>query len=186
MNYWLLLLPATGAFLAWIFAQLGITLLFGAIRKNKTAIDQEISSRAAASFSFDELAGKISGPESFHTIQPTIEHHIDDFLRHRLSQKMPVISMFIGDKTIGQLKAVFMAELEEIFPGVIRKYIQGLPQEIDLQGVLRSKLSDITPGRIESIVRAQFGPQLTTVKLMSAAAGFFIGLVHLAISWLSR
>ena len=183
-NLWLLLLPFIGALLGWIFAQLGITMLFSTIRKNKPAIDNELSRIAAAEFSFDEIGEKLASPESFQKILPTIELHIDEFLRHKLAKKLPFISMFIGDKTSGQLKAVFMTELSEIFPVVMKKYVQGLPQEIDVQGVIRSKLSAITPDRIESTLHEQFGRQLKTIKLMGAAAGLMIGLTNMVISWL--
>lgn len=185
MNYWLLLLPLTGALLGWTFTQLGITLLFRKLRNNKPSIDTGLSKIIAAELvSFDEIEEKLASPESFQKILPTIDHHIDEFLQHKLSKSMPVIGMFIGEKTIKQLKSVFMEELSEIFPVVMRKYMQGLPQEIDLQGVIRSKLSAFTPERIETILHSQLGHELRTMKLMGAVAGLLIGIIHLVISWL--
>jgi hypothetical protein len=37
---------------------------------------------------------------------------------------MPVISMFIGDKTIAQLKEVFLEELHQIFPTLLSQFTQ--------------------------------------------------------------
>jgi uncharacterized membrane protein YheB (UPF0754 family) len=185
MNYIGLLLPLTGALLGWAFTQLGITLLFRSLRKNKPAIDNELSRMIAAEMvSLDEIGEKLGSPESFQKILPTIEHHIDHFLQHKLSKSLPFISMFIGDKTIKQLKAVFLEELSEIFPEVMKKYIRDLPQEIDLQRVIRSKLSAITPDRLEAGLQTQFGRQLRAIRAMGAAAGLLIGIIHLVISWL--
>jgi hypothetical protein len=39
-------------------------------------------------------------------VMPVIDAKLDDFFRHRLTEKLPMISMFIGDKTIQQLKTV--------------------------------------------------------------------------------
>jgi hypothetical protein len=37
---------------------------------------------------------------------------------------MPIISMFIGDKTIAQLKEVFLEELAQIFPALLSEFTQ--------------------------------------------------------------
>lgn len=37
---------------------------------------------------------------------------------------MPVISMFIGEKTITQLKEVFLEELAQIFPALLSEFTQ--------------------------------------------------------------
>jgi hypothetical protein len=37
---------------------------------------------------------------------------------------MPIISMFIGDKTIAQLKEVFLEELAQIFPSLLSEFTQ--------------------------------------------------------------
>jgi hypothetical protein len=45
---------------------------------------------------------------SFTTILPFIDTNLDSFFKERLVQKLPIISMFIGEKTIAQLKEVFI------------------------------------------------------------------------------
>lgn len=65
-------------------------------------------------------------PAAFEQMRPLVETKIDEFLRVKLPQSMPMISMFVGDKTINQLKTVFMSELELIFPEVIGDYSAGL------------------------------------------------------------
>ena len=49
-------------------------------------------------------------------ILPLADTHVDDFLRNKLPKAMPVMSMLVGDKTIAQLKAVFMDELRTLLP----------------------------------------------------------------------
>lgn len=71
---------------------------------------------SAELLSFEDIESKITRKENIDKIMPTIEGHIDHFLREGLSKEFPMISMFIGDRTITNLKAVFMKKLEEIFP----------------------------------------------------------------------
>ena len=94
---------------------------------------------------------------AFENIQPLVESQIDNFLRHKLSKAMPMLSMFIGEKTIIQLKTVFMKELEEIFPGVMGKYT-----------------SRLTP-LVTSALRAE----LRLLPFAGAVAGLLTGLFQL-------
>lgn len=75
--------------------------------------------------SFQSIEEKLIQPENFEKIMPLIEQHVDDFLRNKLSESMPMISMFIGDRTINQLKELFMKELAIIFPASIQSYLRG-------------------------------------------------------------
>ena len=58
---------------------------------------------------------------AFRTLLPFIDQELDSFFKERLVQKMPIISMFIGEKTVGELKWVFMQELEQLFPTLLEK-----------------------------------------------------------------
>src|SRR5438045_1032322 len=62
--------------------------------------------------SFDEIEKKVTDPANLEKLKPEIEAHIDNFLNNKLKEVFPMLSMFIGDKTIGQLKSAFLVELE--------------------------------------------------------------------------
>jgi hypothetical protein len=48
------------------------------------------------------------------------------FLRIKLKDEMPMLSMFIGDKTITSLKKFFMQEIEILFPQVMKQFAANL------------------------------------------------------------
>lgn len=79
---------------------------------------------------FSDIQKKIIDPDNIKKMMPMIEEHIDHFLKVKLAKEMPMIGMFIGDKTITQLKTVFMAELEELFPVVMKNYMKSLQNEL--------------------------------------------------------
>ena len=131
MNYWLLLIPLLTAATGWLTLQITLLSLFRPFKPRKIlgfslqgilpAKQHQIALKAgqiaAAEFSsFAAIEQKISDPRNMNKIKPLIETHIDDFLRIKLKDQMPMISMFIGDKTINTLKTVFMNEIEELFP----------------------------------------------------------------------
>jgi hypothetical protein len=83
----------------------------------------------------------LSDPSLSAPILPLAEEHIDHFLRHKLTTAMPVVAMFIGDKTIGQFKAVFMEELEGLFPIFIDAYLDSILEQGRLTKMLWNKLA---------------------------------------------
>jgi len=66
---------------------------------------------------------------SFETILPFIDSNLDSFFKERLVQKMPIISMFIGEKTIAQLKEVFIEELRQLFPDLIGELTKSIQMD---------------------------------------------------------
>lgn len=182
--YLLLLLIFIGTLTGWLVMSLGLWLLFKSIPKRKAALDAELSKYIAERFiSYEEIEQKLVKPESFQKILPSIEAHIDDFLRHKLGKSMPMLSMFIGDKTISQLKAVFMQELEELFPTVMKNYFGRLQQEVNIEGVLHAKLAEIPPQRIEADLKKLLAPEWKKAKMMGAITGFVTSLVLCIIGW---
>jgi len=67
---------------------------------------------------------------SFTLVLPFIDTQLDLFFKERLVQKMPVISMFIGEKTIAQLKEVFLEELQRLFPDLISGLANNIQKEL--------------------------------------------------------
>ena len=97
--------------------------------------------------------------DHFDALKPLVNEKLDDFFRHKLSSKLPMISMFIGEKTIEELKAVFMEELELLFPALINSFSSNLNKDIQLKWQLNFKkiiLSKVTRATIP-IKWAAFG-----------------------------
>ena len=184
-----LLLPvlflAIGAITGWAIMSTGLWFFFKSIPRRKASLDKELSKYIAEQFiSFDEIEQKIISPENYQKIVPAIEAHIDNFLRHKLGKSMPMLSMFIGDKTINQLKATFMEELEELFPTVMKNYFQRLQQELDLEGVLHAKLAEIPPQHIEAQLKKLLAPELKKARIIGAVIGLVTSLIMSIVGWL--
>ncbi len=80
-----------------------------------------------------KLIPELTENDPFESMKPVINDKLDDFFRHKLSAKLPMISMFIGDKTIEELKAVFMEELAQLFPLLISEFSAHLNRDLQLQ-----------------------------------------------------
>jgi hypothetical protein len=84
----------------------------------------------AKSVNMSTLLNKETLDHSLEKIMPIIDEKLDDFFRHRLTEKLPMISMFIGDKTIQQLKSVFMEELKQMFPTLMQSFASNMQKDL--------------------------------------------------------
>lgn len=201
MNYWLILIPVISAFIGWVTNWVAIKMLFhpreprkvlgitfqGIFPKRQQQFAEKLGKLVSAEFlSFEDIEQKISSPENLKKIMPLIENHIDEFLRHRLSNEMPVISMFIGDKTINKLKGALMTEIELLFPQVMKQYAANLKTELDLEHIVIQKVSNFSSDKLEEILYQIMSKEFRFVEIIGAVIGFIIGVVQVLITTLTN
>jgi hypothetical protein len=122
----LLLLPILVASFGWLISWGFIKIIFfphQSIRMGGRQW-QSLFPKIAGQISISQLLPELTQADSFQKILPFIDAKLDEFFKERLVQKMPIISMFIGDKTIAQLKEVFLEELSQIFPSLLSEFTQ--------------------------------------------------------------
>ena len=100
-----------------------------------------------AQIDLNKIIPQLTENNSFEALKPVINEKLDDFFRYKLSSKLPMISMFIGDKTIEELKEVFMDELALLFPLLISEFSNQLNKDIHTQW--EQKFSKIVQQKIE-------------------------------------
>lgn len=124
---------------------------------------------------------KISDPSILQKIMPMIEEHIDDFLRNKLKKEMPFIGMFVGDKTIGSLKKVFLTELETLFPNIMKSYASNLIADLNIEQLVSQKIAAASIPEIEASIKKNFSKERQLIALASASIGLIIGLLVMII-----
>lgn len=200
MNYWLFVIPVISAFIGWVTNWVAIKMLFhprqpkkilgvtfhGIFPKRQQQFAEKLGKLASAEFlSLGDIEQKISNPENLQKVMPMIETHIDDFLRNRLKNEMPVISMFVGDKTIDNLKKLFMQEIEILLPQVMKQYAANLKSELDLEQIVIQKVSKFSSDKLEEVFYQIMSKEFRFVKIIGAVIGFIIGLIQIFITQLT-
>ncbi len=177
------MIPILSALTGWLTVQWGVKLFLGRVlpRQRGQWTAQLAKTVSTELFSSDMLEQKVANPASFEKLRPQLEVHIDDFMRKGLPKAFPVISTFIGERTIGQLKEIFMKELETIFPAVMQGYVKNLQQDLNLEQMVTDKVNAIPTERIRSAVYQATGPQLNKAALLAGLLGLFVGLIQLFI-----
>lgn len=197
MNYWLWLLPVISAFIGWVTNLVAIKMLFhprnpikflgitiqGIFPKRQQQFAQKLGKLVSEELlSFDEIADLISSPKNLEKLTPLIEVHVDTFLKEKLAAEMPMLSMFIGDKTISKLKAVFMEELTTLFPALMHQYAGDLKEKLDLEKIVSDKVAAFSTDKLEEILFQIMSKEFRFVEIIGGVLGFLIGLVQVAIS----
>lgn len=195
MTGWFFLLPVIAACTGWLLVSLLLRLLFhpvhptkimgytfqGVIPKRKTAFAINIAARAAAILPISKIEEKITHPDNVKKIMPQAEAHIDSFLRVKLVKSMPVVGMFVGDKTINHLKSLFITELEELFPEIMKNYMNRLQEDFNIEKIVISRIAAYPPEEIEKGFLQLMKKELRVIKLSGALLGFLIGLLQLGL-----
>lgn len=201
MNYWLILIPLISGFIGWVTNWVAIKMLFhprnpvnilgikvqGIFPKRQEQFAEKLGKLVSQELlSFDEIEAKITNPDNLKQVLPQVETHIDHFLRVKLSDSMPMISMFIGDKTIDKLKGVFMEELEVLFPKIMKDYSGTLKQQLDLEAIVTDKVKAFSSDKLEEILYQVMAREFRFVEIIGAVLGFLIGMFQVAITLLTQ
>jgi uncharacterized membrane protein YheB (UPF0754 family) len=197
MNWWLLLIPVISAFIGWFTNFIAIKMLFhprepkrflgitvqGIFPKRQQQFAEKLGKLVSNELlSFAEIEAKVTNPDNVHKLLPLIDAHIDNFLKFKLKEQMPVVGMFIGEKTITQLKSVFLKELEEIFPLMMQNYMAHLEKDLDLEKIVIEKVSNFSSDKLEDILLQIMAKEFRFVEIIGAFVGLVIGLVQVFIT----
>jgi uncharacterized membrane protein YheB (UPF0754 family) len=201
MTWWLYTIPFISAFIHWLTIWMALKLLFhprnprrilgftlqGVFPKKQQQIAESLGRIVGRQLlSFGDIEKTITDPQNVQRILPAVEEHIDHFLRSKLKEAMPMISMFIGEKTIAQLKAVFMRELEELFPVILSQYVSHLREDLDLERIVVGKIAGFSNDRLEAMLNEFLTKEFRFVEVIGAALGFLIGLLQILITLLMK
>lgn len=197
MTYGLILIPIISAFIGWFTNWIAIKMLFhprepkkilwftlqGIFPKRQRQFAEKLGKLVSEELlSFSDIEEKITHPANVKKIMPNIEEHIEQFLRVKLPQQMPVIGMFIGDKTINELKSVFIAELETLFPVIMKNYMNNLENELDLEKIITEKVTGFSSDKLEQILNDIMSKEFRFVEIIGGVLGFIIGLLQVLIT----
>lgn len=190
-------IPLFSAFFHWLTIRLALKLLFhpkkpvnilgyklqGVFPKRQKQFANSLGELVSTELlSFDDIASKVTSKENIRKVMPLIEARIDDFLRNRLSDAIPVLSMFIGNKTIEKVKGVFMKELEDMFPEMMNQYMSKLQSDLDLEKIVIDKVNSFSSDKLEEILQKIMNKEFRFVEIIGGVLGFIIGVAQVVIA----
>ncbi|MCX6205254.1 MAG: DUF445 family protein [Bacteroidetes bacterium] len=200
MKLTFILIPLISAFIGWFTNWIAIKMLFhpkmptkilgitfhGIFPKRQKQFAEKLGKLVSEELlSFSDIEQKIADPANIEKLMPYIETHIDHFLRVKLAEEMPMISMFIGDKTINQMKGIFIQELQTLFPQIMENYMGQLQKDLDLEEIVVKKVSGFSSDKLEEILQAIMSKEFRFVEIIGGVLGFIIGLLQVFLTILT-
>lgn len=191
------LIPFISAFIGWFTNWIAIKMLFhprepmklgfmalqGIFPKRQRQFAEKLGKLVADELlSFEDIREKLTDPQKIKNIIPLVEEHLEYFLRKKLPDAMPVLSMFIGDSTIKQIKDVLVTELDSLFPLMIDKYLQNTQDELDLEKIVTEKVSGFSSDKLEQILNGIMSKEFRFVEIIGGVLGFVIGIIQLLMT----
>ena len=189
------------AFTGWVTTWIAIKMLFhprkpirflglpiqGIFPKNQRLIAEKLGQVVSKELlSFDEIEEKVTNPENLQKLRPDIEAHIDHFLRNKLKDVFPMLSMMMGEKTILQLKDAFLLELESLFPVLMKSYMNKLQHDLDLEKIVTEKVAGFSSGKLEDILNQITKKEFKFLEIIGGVFGLIIGLAQVLVAFLTK
>jgi hypothetical protein len=171
-------LPIISAFIGWLISLLGINMFFKQLQSQQKTLAAQAGNYVAAGFSLDDLTAKLTNEDAIEKILPVAEEHIDHFLRVKLPAAMPMLSMFISDKLVADMKAIFMVELKELFPAIITQYLTNARSAIAVDKIVAAKIEAMDMNKMKRPLRNT----LNKVALFGALIGFTTGVIQIVLT----
>ena len=172
------LLPFLFAFVGWLVAKVAVSVYLSALLKKRNSISKAIGDYAASQFSFDSIEQTLTNPGSIEKILPFADEHVENFLRVKLPAAMPMLAMFISDKLVADMKAIFMKELTELFPALIQQYLAGIKKDLDVSRFVSTKLDSIANESITLLLKKL----LRVVEYACMFTGFVCGCLYIFLT----
>lgn len=196
----LILIPIISAFIGWFTNWIAIKMLFhpkqpkkilgitfhGIFPKRQRQFAEKLGVLVATELlHFDEIAIRLKDPSQLKELEPVISKHLDTFLQVKLKEKLPVISMFVGEGTMGKIKEGMMEEIEVLLPEIIERYTDSLRHKIDVQRMVTEKVSNFSSDKLENILNAIMKKEFFFVEVIGGVLGFIIGLLQVLLTLMS-
>ncbi len=190
------LIPFLNAIFGWaIISALSLFLFHPQIKKDFFIIDlqglipkkmphwgKHLGTYVSENFlNMNKLKESLLEPEKLSKINLMLDAKVDDFLRNKLKEKIPVFSIFVTDGLIGNMKEILMEELEAMIPELINSIADDLQKSYDVEKLIAEKLQSYSPSYIEEVFRREAGKSITQLKMLCAFLGFALGCIEILL-----
>lgn len=188
-----LTLPLIAAAIGWFTNWIAVKMLFrprkkikflffeiqGIFPKRQHAVAEKIAKMVSNELlSIKDIKDRINNPDNLKHINENIEVKIEDYLNTTFPEKYPMMSMLVGKKTRAKLKNDFLSEVEQITPGIIEKYVDNLEQGLDVEKIIRQKVTLLSPATLENLIMGVLKREFQFIELIGALLGFMIGVIQ--------
>jgi hypothetical protein len=122
------------------------------------------------------ITEKLSNPGLMAKLKPEMEEHIDSFLKDKLPAAFPLLSKFMGEKTLLKFREAFLEETEIIFPVILKSYGEHLQKEWQLQKTIETEINSISIPAVNQLFNKLASATMLKFKVAGGLAGVIIAM----------
>ncbi len=157
--------------------------LQGIFPKRKAALAEKLSVAVSENLlSKNEIKQKIlesTGSNEF--LIKEIESHLDAFLKKKITEKFPMLSMFINDDMINRIKEMLLEELVRILPSLRDKMMENAFAKIDTKKMIEDKVMNFSLNELEDLLFSLLKKEFRFIEISGGVLGFLIGMFQLLL-----
>ncbi len=185
-------IPFISAAIGWVTNYVAIKMLFypreprklgfltfqGIFPKRKVALAQRLAKLVADELlSTDQLKDEVDHQATHGEIKEAIESEVESYLREKVSGLNPLISSFINESRLQQLKKAICGEVEKMIPRITYQFFKRL-DTVNIERLVFEKVSTFTSEKLENMMMSVIQKELKFIELAGAILGFLIGLMQ--------
>ncbi len=187
--------PLIGAFIGWITNYIAIKMLFhprrpikimfitfqGIFPKNKPRIANKLGTVVQRDLiNFSDIKDRLKDPDALSNFKEEIAIRIDDAIRDRID-KNALLKNIVPDQFIQNIHKAIVKEIEINLPGVIESSITKIEQKLDIQELVRNKVSNFSAEKLENMLMDITAREFKFIEIIGGILGFIIGIFQLII-----
>jgi uncharacterized membrane protein YheB (UPF0754 family) len=187
--------PLIGAFIGWITNYIAIKMLFhprrpikimfitfqGIFPKNKPRIANKLGTVVQRDLiNFSDIKDRLKDPDALSNFKEEIAIRIDDAIRDRID-KNALLKNIVPDQFIQNIHKAIVKEIEINLPGVIESSITKIEQKLDIQELVRNKVSNFSDEKLENMLMDITAREFKFIEIIGGILGFIIGIFQLII-----
>lgn len=195
----LYVIPFISAVIGYVTNYIAIKMLFyprrpinlrlftiqGIFPKRKTLLARRMAKLVAEELlSMDQLKEEIDRQATQGEIREAIEEEVENYLKEKISSLNPLISTFINDNRMLQLRDKICREIESFIPKITRQFFNRL-DTVDLENMVFEQVASFTSDKLENMMMSVIQDELKFIEWAGAFLGFTIGLIQvlLLLQW---
>lgn len=187
--------PIIGAFIGWVTNYIAIKMLFhprkplkvlfltfhGIFPKNKSRIANKLGTVVQRDLiNFSDIKERFKDPDALGNFKEEIAVRIDDAIRERLA-KAPVLNSIVPEPFVQSVHKTIVKEIENNLPQVIESSITKIEQKLDIQELVRNKVSNFSDEKLENMLLDITAREFKFIEIIGGVLGFLIGIIQLLI-----
>ncbi len=179
MNPWLYSIPLVSALIGWLFNRVVYQQFLNSyLPARKNAIATLLGEKAEQLLPFSKIEEKIGDAALVEKAMPMIESHIDEFLTVKLPQEIPMLAMFVGNKTTDKIKEVFITQLRALFPKVMGTIVKDFKNTLNIKQAVENEFAQID---IAALLKEKLSGASKKFALAGLLLGLLIGFLNLLL-----